>query len=35
MGSDALFIAEPLSWIAALLFVIIPYFFYRQKVLNK
>ena len=31
MGRDALFVAEPVSWLAALLFVIIPYFFYRKR----
>jgi len=34
MGSDALFYAEPLSWIAALIFVIFPYFYYRKKMLK-
>lgn len=31
MGSDALFVAEPVAWLAALLFVLIPYFFYRRR----
>lgn len=31
MGSDALFIAEPVAWLAALLFVLIPFFFYRKR----
>ena len=31
MGSDALFVAEPVAWLAALLFVLIPYFFYRKR----
>lgn len=34
IGSDALFYAEPLSWIAALIFVLIPYFYYRRKLLK-
>lgn len=34
MGSDALFYAEPLSWIAALVFVLFPYFYYRRKLLK-
>ncbi|MBR5514956.1 MAG: MATE family efflux transporter [Clostridia bacterium] len=34
LGSDALFYAEPISWIAALLFVMIPYFFYKRKLLK-
>lgn len=35
MGSDALFYAEPLAWIAALVFVIFPYFYYRRKMLKQ
>lgn len=35
MGSDALFIAEPISWLAALLFVLLPYFYYRKKRLRQ
>ena len=31
MGSDALFISEPLAWLAALLCVLLPYFYYRTK----
>ena len=31
MGSDALFVAEPAAWLAALLCVLIPYFFYRKR----
>ncbi len=31
MGQDALFVAEPVSWLAALLLVLIPYFFYRKR----
>ena len=34
MGSDALFVAEPVAWLAALLFVLIPYFFYRKRLLT-
>ena len=33
MGSDALFVAEPVAWVGALLFVMVPYFFYRKKLL--
>ncbi len=35
MGSDALFMAEPMAWLAALLFVIIPYMFYRKRLRTK
>lgn len=31
LGTDALFLAEPAAWLAALLFVMIPYFFYRRS----
>ena len=31
MGSDALFVTEPLAWLAALLSVLLPYFFYYRK----
>lgn len=33
MGSDALFVAEPFAWVGALVFVMIPYFFYAKKLL--
>jgi hypothetical protein len=35
IGSDALFLAEPLAWFGALVFVMIPYFFYQKKLLPK
>ena len=31
LGSDVLFYTEPVSWIASLLSVLIPYYFYRRK----
>lgn len=31
MGSDALFVTEPLAWLAALLSVMLPYFFYYRN----
>lgn len=31
MGSDALFVTEPLAWLAALLCVMLPYFFYYRN----
>ena len=31
LGSDVLFYTEPVSWIASLLSVMIPYYFYRRK----
>ena len=31
VGSDALFISEPLAWLSALLCVVLPYFYYRSK----
>lgn len=34
IGSNALFIAEPFAWLGALLAVMIPYFYYRKKLLN-
>lgn len=30
LGSDALFVAEPLAWLGALLCVMLPYFYYRK-----
>lgn len=33
IGTDALFIAEPASWLGALLCVFLPYFYYRKKYL--
>jgi hypothetical protein len=35
IGSDALFIAEPASWLGAMLCVLLPYFYYRKKLLGK
>ena len=34
LGSDALFVSEPVAWTGALLCVIIPYFYYRKKLLT-
>ncbi len=31
IGPDALFYAEPLAWAGALVFVMVPYFFYQRK----
>ena len=31
LGSDVLFYTEPVSWIASLLSVMIPYYFYRRN----
>ena len=33
IGTDALFVAEPASWLGALLCVFLPYFSYRKKYL--
>ena len=33
IGSDSLFIAEPVAWFGALLSVMLPYFYYRKKLL--
>jgi Na+-driven multidrug efflux pump len=35
IGTDALFIAEPASWLGAMLCVFLPYFYYRKKLLTK
>lgn len=35
VGSDALFFAEPMAWLGALLSVMLPYFWYRKKLLSK
>ncbi|MBE6557576.1 MAG: MATE family efflux transporter [Ruminococcaceae bacterium] len=35
MGSDALFVAEPVAWLAALIFVLIPYVYYHRKYLSR
>ena len=34
MGSDALFVSEPVAWIGALLSVMIPYLYYSKKLLK-
>ena len=34
IGADALFIAEPASWLGAMLCVFLPYFYYRKKYLE-
>ena len=35
IGTDALFIAEPASWLGAMLCVFLPYFYYRKKLLTE
>ena len=35
IGSDALFLSEPVAWLGALLSVMIPYFYYRKKLLGS
>ena len=35
IGADALFIAEPASWLGAMLCVFLPYFYYRNKYLER
>ena len=35
MGTDALFVSEPVAWLGALLCVVIPYFYYRNKLLKS
>lgn len=34
MGTDALFLSEPASWLGAMLCVFLPYFYYRKKLLH-
>ena len=34
IGSDALFISEPVAWAGALLCVMLPYFYYKRKILD-
>lgn len=34
LGSDALFVSEPVAWLGALLCVLPPYFYYRKKLLK-
>ncbi len=35
IGSDALFLAEPVAWLAALITVFLPYLYYQKKLLVK
>lgn len=35
IGTDALFISEPVAWTGACLFLILPYFYYRKKLLAQ
>lgn len=35
IGSDALFISEPVAWLGALLGVMLPYFWYARKLLGR
>ena len=35
MGSDALFASEPVAWTAALLLVMLPYFYYKRRILDQ
>lgn len=35
IGADALFISEPAAWLGAMLCVMLPYFYYRKKMLIK
>ena len=35
LGTDALFIAEPIAWAAATIFLVMPYFYYKRKHLTK
>lgn len=35
IGNDALFIAEPIAWLGALLSVMLPYFYYKCRILEK
>jgi len=34
IGTDALFISEPVAWLSSTLLLIIPYFHYKKKLLN-
>ena len=34
IGSDALFISEPVAWLGSMLCVMLPYFYYRSKLLT-
>ena len=33
LGSEVLFYIEPFAWLGALLFIMIPYYIYRKKLL--
>lgn len=35
IGADALFLAEPASWFGAMLCTLLPYFYYRKKLLQE
>ena len=35
LGADTLFLAEPASWLGAMLCVFLPYFHYRKKLVEK
>ena len=35
IGTDALFISEPVAWLGATLLLMLPYFYYRKKLLCK
>ena len=35
IGTDALFISEPVAWFGALVSVMLPYLYYRKKLLNE
>ena len=35
IGTDALFISEPVAWFAATVFLVTPYFYYKKKLLLK
>jgi len=35
IGSDALFLSEPVAWLGAMLSVLLPYFWYQKKLLGK
>jgi len=35
LGTDALFVSEPVAWLGALLSVMLPYFYYRRKLLSN
>jgi predicted ABC-type sugar transport system permease subunit len=35
IGKNALFLIEPFAWIAALVFVMVPYYICREKIISK